>query len=144
IVGVSRDAKDHGSGLREQVPPRFYQAFQQVPDPSQIVLEVQINGSPASAIASVTSQIKAVDANIPIPFVSTLESRVEQSALNHIAFAKLSAFFAGLALLLACVGLYGLMSFSVAGRTREIGVRMALGGKRADVMRLVLREAMFL
>jgi len=144
IVGVSRDAKDHGSGLREQVPPRFYQAFQQVPDPTQIVLEVQINGSPASAVASVTSQIKSVDLNVPIPFVSTLDSRVTQSAMNHIAFAKLSGFFAGLALVLAAVGLYGLMSFSVAGRTREIGVRMALGGRRRDVVRLVLQEAMIL
>jgi len=144
IVGVSHDAKDHGSGLREPVSPRFYQAFQQVPDPAQIVLEVQINGSPASAIASVTSQIKSVDPNIPIPFVSTLDTRVTRSAMNHIAFAKLSGFFAGLALVLACVGLYGLMSFSVAGRTREIGVRMALGGRRRDVMRLVLREAMLL
>lgn len=141
IIGVSRDAKDHGSGLRDKVPPRFYQAFQQVPDPSQIVFEVRTGGSPASAIANITSQIRSADATIPIPFVSTLESRVNQSAMDHIAFAKLSAFFAGLALLLACVGLYGLMSFSVAGRTREIGVRMALGGRRADVIRLVLREA---
>ena len=144
IVGVSRDAKDHGSGLRERVPPRFYQAFQQFPEPSQLVEEVRVDGSPATAIASVTSQIRSLDANIPIPFVSTLESRVEQSALNHIAFAKLSAFFAGLALLLACVGLYGLMSFSVAGRTREIGVRMALGSQRNAVRRMVLREAMIL
>ena len=144
IVGVSRDAKDHGSGLREKVPPRFYQAFHQVPDPSQIVLEVQMNSSPDAAVASVTSQIKSVNSNIPIRFVSTLDSRVTASATNHIALAKLSAFFAALALLLACVGLYGLMSFSVAGRTREIGVRMALGGQRGDVLRLVLREAMSL
>src|SRR5262249_52322487 len=80
----------------------------------------------------------------PIPFVSMLETRVAESVTNHIAFAKLASFFAGLALILACVGLYGLMSFSVAGRTREIGVRMALGGGRSDVMRLVLREALLL
>ena len=144
IVGVSRDAKDHGSGLREKVPPRFYQAFQQFPEPGQFVIEVRVSGSPSAAIASVTSQIKSQDPNIPIPFVNTLDDRVTQSALDHIAFTKLSAFFAGLALVLACVGLYGLMSFSVAGRTREIGVRMALGSRRSDVMRLVLREAMVL
>lgn len=144
VIGVSHDAKDHGSGLREQVPPRFYHAFQQVPEPGQVVLEVRTSGTAASAIASVTSQIRSVDAHIPIPFVSTLDNRVTQSALNHIAFAKLSAFFAGLALLLACIGLYGLMSFSVAGRTREIGVRMALGSQRSEVVRLVLREAMVL
>jgi len=144
VVGVSHDAKDHGSGLRLPVPPRFYHAYQQIPEPTQIALEVRIDGLPASAIADVTSQIRSLDPNMPIPFVSTLESRVTQSAMNHIAFAELSAFFAALALLLACVGLYGLMSFSVVSRTREIGVRMALGSGRSDVMRLVLREAMVL
>lgn len=144
IVGVSRNAKDHGSKLRETVGPRFYLAFQQMPDPVQIVLEAQISGNPSAAVANVITQIKSVDPNLPISFAKTLDRLVDDSAQSEIALAKLSTFFAAVSLLLACIGLYGVMSYTVAGRTREIGMRMALGAQRGDVTKMILRESTML
>ncbi|MBV8052964.1 MAG: ABC transporter permease [Acidobacteriaceae bacterium] len=144
IVGISRDAKDHSDVIRVAVKPRFYMAYQQVPKPVQIVLEAQIQGFTPAAVTNVTSQIKAVDANLPISFVKTVDTLVSDAAGNQIALARLSVFFGILALLLACVGLYGVMSYTVAGRSREIGVRMALGAARRDVVQMLLREGMLL
>ncbi len=142
VVGVSHDAKTNH--LREQVKPRFYLPFQQVPDPYMIVLAAQVGGSPAGAVSNVLGQIKATAPSLPISFVDTLDQLVNDSAATPAAVAKLSGFLAGLALLLACVGLYGVMSYNIAGRTREVGVRMALGAQRSDVMGMVVREAMLL
>jgi ABC-type antimicrobial peptide transport system permease subunit len=103
---------------------------------------VRTAGNPESVIEEVRKQLKELDSNVPINSARTVQQLLDRTMSNEILVARLSSFFAGLALLLACIGLYGIMSYSVNGRTREIGVRMALGAQRASVLWMVLREAL--
>jgi predicted permease len=140
IVGVARDARDHE--LKGEVRRRFYvpavQSRRTVPG---IIFEIRTVGNPAAAAEAARKEIKSMAENVPIYDVRTLNSLTERSIEDEILIARLSSFFAGLALLLASIGLYGILSYSVAGRTREIGVRIALGAQRGNVLGMVLQEA---
>ena len=140
IVGVARDARDHE--LKGEVRRRFYvpamQSRRTVPG---IIFEIRTVGNPAAVAEAARKEIKSMAANVPIYDVRTLNSLTERTIQDEILIARLSSFFAGLALLLASIGLYGILSYSVAGRTREIGVRIALGAQRGNVLGMVLQEA---
>lgn len=141
IVGVTGDARDHE--LRGKIARRFYVPLTQATHTISVVnFEIRTAGNPESVIAEARKQLKALDSNVPVYSARSVQQLLDRTMNNEILVARLSSFFAGLALLLACIGLYGIMSYSVSGRTREIGVRMALGAKRGSVLWMVLGEAL--
>ena len=130
-------------GLTEDPQPMaFYPHSQGGGNLSNFV--VRYSGSPAAVIPQIRQSIREVNPNLPIDEVLTLSERIDRSLVQQRLVAWLAAFFGLLALLLLCVGLYGTLSYSVARRTNEIGIRMALGAQRGAVIWLIFREAMLM
>ncbi|MBZ5493604.1 MAG: ABC transporter permease [Acidobacteriia bacterium] len=143
IVGVAGNARDQA--LRGKVPRRFYVPLSQSEDPTgELHFILKTSGNPEPIIEMARKEIKGFDANIPIISTRTLTLAVDESINGEILIAKLSGFFGIVALLLASVGLYGVMSYIVTRKTRSVGVRMALGAQRIDVLFMVLWEALTL
>jgi predicted permease len=141
IVGIARDAKY--SDLREPAPPTIYVPYFQT-RAGYTVVEVRTAGDPGSVTSGVREAVRQVDPNLPMMDVSTQLEQVERRLQQERTFASAYTLFGGLALVLAAIGLFGLMSYNVSRRTNEIGIRMALGAQRYDVLRLVMRESMIL
>jgi putative ABC transport system permease protein len=143
IIGVVKDAK-YGT-LREETLPTAYTAeSQKAKRNSSATFEVRAAaGSPNALINGVKAAIGGVNPDISLQF-KTLALQVDESLARERLLATLSGFFGSLALLLAMIGLYGVMSYNVARRRNEIGIRMALGAERAQVLRMVLREVALL
>ncbi|HEY2017803.1 MAG TPA: ABC transporter permease [Bryobacteraceae bacterium] len=143
IVGVVKDAK-YGS-LRDEIPPTIFTAWSQDKAPEPITnFEVRVAaGAPLTLVPGVKSAIGEVNRDVSLEF-KTLAVKVNESLEREQLLATLSGLFGGLALLLGTVGLYGLMSYSVARRRKEIGIRMALGAERNRVVRMVLGEVALL
>ncbi|HZM86773.1 MAG TPA: ABC transporter permease [Blastocatellia bacterium] len=139
IIGVVKDAK-YGNLMEEPRPMAYYPYSQSIIFLSN--LEVSFSGEPGAITAETRRAIKDVHRDLPIVDAVRMSEHVGRSLVQQKLIARLSSFFGVLALLLACIGLFGIMSYSVTKRTNEIGIRMALGAGRADVMRLVLREGM--
>ena len=109
-----------------------------------MVLHVRVTGNPAEVVQRIREQVASVDPSMPMFDVHTLEEEMGAALVQQRLIALLSSLFGGLALLLACVGLYGLLAFAMVQRTSEMGVRMALSARRSDVVWLVVREAWLL
>lgn len=145
IVGICGDA--YYDSLRRPTRPTWYGSYQQYPDVSHLGsmnFAVQVDGNPAALAADVRTALRKLDSRLLITDLKTQSQQIDDSIVSDRMFAELSTFFGALALLLAAIGLYGTMSYSVARRTREFGTRMALGSPRSRLMRMVLSQAVAL
>ncbi|HEY6251421.1 MAG TPA: ABC transporter permease [Candidatus Angelobacter sp.] len=147
VVGVVRDAKYIMLDERPRAMA-FYPYTQYLPEwgiglylPN---LEVRFSGDSAAMVNAVRSAAAEINPRLPVADVSTLSQQVDASMTQQRLVAQLSIFFGMLAALLACIGIYGLTSYAVSLRISEIGIRMALGARRIDVMRMVMREVITL
>ena len=142
IVGVVGDTKYES--MREEVPYELYIPYVQTKFVNGMYAYLRTRGDPANLFSTVRQAAQSLDAGVPMYEMRTLDQQVENSLVTERLLAALSAVFGSLATLLAAVGLYGVMAFMVARRTREIGIRMALGAGRKSVMWLVMREVSLL
>ena len=140
IVGVAKNARDHR--LRGDVPPRFYiPGDQGMQGPNEwAIFEIRTAGDPEQMISSVRKAILAVNEDLPVEGARPVAVSVDRTNAQPRMVARLCSIFGIMALLLASTGLYGVLSYGVARRTNEIGIRMALGAGRSRVIKMILRE----
>jgi predicted permease len=140
IIGIISDTKY--SSVRDAAPATIYTPIRA--GTWSLTVMVRTAGEPASLTETVRTAMQQVDPDVPMTAVTTQSEQVENRFAQERLFALAYSLFGALALLLACIGLFGLMSYSVSRRTNEIGIRMALGAQRAGVVGMVLREAMLM
>jgi len=142
IVGVVRDTRYES--LRDEVPYEMYRPYRQMDFVQGMTVYARAAGDPAAVFAAMREAVRQVDANVPVNRVRTLNQQIDKSLMSERLLASLSGVFGGLATLLAAIGLYGVMAYMVVRRTREIGIRMALGAAGTSVIWLVMREVLLL
>jgi predicted permease len=142
IIGVAKDAKyDSLRGKNQQF---VYMPYLQEETPGYITADIRTAMAPEAVMTSLRSEVAKVDPSLAIFDLETMEARVNESLFAERMISTLCACFGALATLLASIGLYGVTAFSVARRTREIGIRMALGAGRGRVVRMVLNEVFWM
>jgi predicted permease len=142
IIGVVKDARY--TSLRFPPTPAIFQSLWQFSQYPPFVLQVQVRGDPQAMVGSVRRRIEGIDPGLVVYNVRTMTEQINGTLHLERTFATLCALFGALALALCCVGLYGVTSYFVTRRTKEIGIRTALGASRGEVVWLFLREALML
>jgi predicted permease len=139
IVGVVRDTKYNS--LSEDTEPLIYTPWrQELAQVGEMFFAVRVAGDPLSLVPAVRQTVRDLDMNLPVTRVSTQIKQTSETLTQERSFAGLVSFFGGLALLLASIGLYGVMAYSVTQRQHEMGIRMAVGARAIDVLKLVIRN----
>jgi predicted permease len=143
IVGLARDARYRD--LRDQPPRILYIPYLQAPSSwRETNFQIRTVGDPNSMTAAVRKAVQEVNGNLPLYNIKTLTAQVDETLVQERLIGMLSSFFGLLSLLLAGIGLYGILAYTVNLRTQEIGTRMALGASRSQVVMMVLRQGMTL
>jgi len=143
IVGVVSDGKLRTPYDRNEMV-RYRPYRQDLGHLVNMCLAVRAAGSPKSIAAGVRQELRKIDPGLPLLRIETVDEQLDDSLVQERLVAVLAGFFGALAVLLACLGLYGVMSYLVTRRTNEIGIRMALGATRLDVIAAVLKESMLM
>lgn len=143
IIGVVADSKEHRPNEKKE--PRFYSNISHpIGTVGAVTFLLSTSGEPESVAFEARKLLRQFDRNLPILAVRTVDQQIDRRLITERLVADLAAFFGGLALLMAAVGLYGVMSYSMTQRTNEIGIRMALGASATSVRRMVLGETLWM
>jgi len=142
IIGVVKDIKY--TGIRDEIPEQAYEPYLASSFLGQMTVYIRTSSDPGQMFSSLRAKVRELDANIPVYAMRTTEEQINNSLTTERLIASLSAVFGFLATLLAVIGLYGVMAYTVARRTREIGIRMALGAAQGNVIWMVMREVLML
>jgi len=142
IIGVVKDIKY--TNLRDEIPIQAYVPYMNSPYLGGMTIYVRTAGEPNQLMSSVRAKMRELDSNVPIYAMRTMDEQISNSLSTERMIASLSTVFGFVATVLAIIGLYGVMSYSVAQRTREIGIRMALGAEQGKVIGMVMREVVTL